>query len=57
MPKDSRQPKNCPIIRPSGKPNTIANALPIANSPMACAFLSFGATRTAKDVVIDQKIA
>lgn len=55
MAKVTRQPKNCPIKRPRGKPKIIAKEQPIASSPIACDFLSLGATRMTKDAVIAQK--
>ena len=55
--KVTRQPNSCPISRPSGKPSTIANALPIANKPIACVCLPFGATRKVSAAVIDQNTA
>ena len=38
-------------------PSTIANAVPVASKPSAWNALPFGATRTAKDAVIDQNNA
>ncbi len=58
IPKNvARQPKNCPTTRPRGSPNTVAKAVPVANNPRAWAFLPAGATRIAKDAVIDQNTA
>ncbi|VEW10426.1 Uncharacterised protein [Moraxella caviae] len=56
-PKVVRQPKYCPKIRPSGKPSTVASAEPVASIPKALVCLPFGATRTTRLAVIDQKTA
>ncbi len=52
--KVMRQPSNCPTTRPSGRPSTIASAVPPASRLSAWAFLPGGATRIASEAVIDQ---
>ena len=55
--KVARQPSACPMSRPSGRPRTVAIALPMAIQPMACCPLPGGARRIASAEVIAQKTA
>lgn len=57
IPNVVRQLKYSPSIRPSGNPNTVANAEPVASMPKAAVCLPLGATRTTKLAVIDQNTA
>lgn len=46
-----------PSTRPRGMPSTIARMVPVASSPSALAWRPGGATRTARDAVMDQNTA
>ncbi|MNE75393.1 hypothetical protein D3C80_1715490 [compost metagenome] len=52
-----RQPSASPSTRPSGMPKTMARVVPVASRPKALTCLPGGATRTAREAVIDQNTA
>ena len=56
-PKVTRQPSASPKILPSGRPSIIASDVPRANNPRACELLFIGASLTASEAVIAQKMA
>ena len=56
-PKVVRQPKACPIMRPSGSPKIIAIDVPNDSQPKACCRLPLGATRITKAAVSAQNSA
>ncbi|MNQ60742.1 hypothetical protein D3C85_750340 [compost metagenome] len=52
-----RQPSASPNTRPSGMPRTMARVVPVASRLKALTCLPGGATRTAREAVIDQNTA